>query len=115
MSQNRLLNVLDLGCGQRGDVYKYCNHNSVLQSYYGVDIAKDCVDNLQKIYGQMRRDYPLRESPLHCTRTRTPGDHGTDHASIVVKPFFKGYFLCADMTDSDLCGQLRSIKLNSLF
>ena len=119
MSRNRLLKVLDLGCGKRGDMYKYRNHNSVLQSYYGVDIAEDCVDNLEKIHGQMRRDYRRKESPVRCTRTRTrtQGDHGsrTEHASTAEKPFFDGYFLCADMTATDLFQQLTTIKLNSFF
>ena len=102
MSRNRLLNVLDLGCGKRGDIYKYRNHNSVLKSYYGVDVAKDCVDNLGKLYGEMRRDYRRKESS-------NPRAH---HANHRMKPFFDGHFLCTDMTAPDLSDQLRRhIKL----
>ena len=73
-----------------------------MKSYYGVDVAKDCVEKLHHTYNDMQQSYRRRE-------TANRGHHNANR----VKPLFEGHFLCTDMTSPDLSDQLRRhIKLS---
>jgi 2-polyprenyl-3-methyl-5-hydroxy-6-metoxy-1,4-benzoquinol methylase len=47
------LRVLDLACGKGGDLSKWCKHKDSIQSYVGMDIAKQSlIDLTERIAGK---------------------------------------------------------------
>lgn len=77
----KYLQVLDIGCGQGGDLHKWQVSFTPLSRYIGIDLAEDSIQEAQKRYGEMVARFghhtnpPLFKADFFARDAFVPGTH----------------------------------------
>merc|ERR1719295_1558992 len=105
-NDNQKINVLDLGCGKGGDLYKFRGNKHYISHYVGIDLASKCIESARRKLQSMINDHQhQRRDGIHTKNRKRFGRHNAYNQTaeeFYDEPLFKVDLLCDDMTSDDL-------------
>eukprot|EP00484_Ammonia_sp_Unknown_P024482 CAMPEP_0197023684 /NCGR_PEP_ID=MMETSP1384-20130603/4349_1 /TAXON_ID=29189 /ORGANISM="Ammonia sp." /LENGTH=429 /DNA_ID=CAMNT_0042451935 /DNA_START=905 /DNA_END=2193 /DNA_ORIENTATION=+ len=98
------INILDLGCGKGGDLYKCRGNKKYIHKYLGIDISEECVFAARRKYERILQENIKHRNAPHEERKKfgLNNAYGQTAKEFYDGSFFDAQFICNDMTSPDL-------------